>query len=928
MRVETSWITDRACDAKAFKTSTPSVIKLTGADGPGGGVSEEKKSTVPGQPGGPGSSSGGAAPSGIAVLVPSSSSLSDNISDATVPSDGLVVVCNNSIDYVVAKPETTTMSFVLQLENVDERDKSAIGSATSSVVRSISTTDCSSLSSFSPSSSSSSSSSSVSSTLHQVREATSGSTPSSSLPSLCVKSTPVVYPGHNAQQQPRLLTSGQITKSTVVVTSNLGGSTTSSSSCGPSKLVYPVSRAGSRDVPRQAGSQTSTEQTLTTRVVSQKLPLSTIHQQQQSNATPSLQASSGVTTNAAALSNPATAMTPSNLPHPTIKTAMTANSVASSGLPQAQAAAISSQNSNQPSKTPSTTHEANKANQQQQTSMATVTAVPHSPVHQKLQLPVQHMVNSLAGIKPLNAIGSLPNVHRLQVKTPGVTVTGGISQQQTVNFQKVKAIASVNSPGTVHRTPVSRIQTVPKNQQQQQSQASLTTVGQCQTQQVTINQVLNNASMQRVQQPIVQKTVVQNAAGKNSSQAQQQQQQQGFANQKVVANSGNNPNSKAHQPQTQQQQQQQQQINQQAQVIQHKLPVMPQKTLAVQRHQQQQQQQHSAVINNVQKPLITPATKNSQQTGQVSSQGQQQPQKIVTSGASIGQQSRAQGATPVLQKSQTMPVQRAAQLGVIAGGQQKIGTVAGIIGNQRSQTVVSGKVQLIQQAQQQTQQQQQQQQGMVMRVGPTKVQPQGIKQQKTANVVKQANPQGVVQSPTSRAGNATPVKIIQQANQQIQPPQQQQQANLFQGQQQQQQQQHHQQSNSIANCPPITPKQPGCIKTIPAQKPTLQRNNAQHKVTGIKTSLNTNMSALKSQTSSQPGGHKTSIRTLLPQQAPGASSVHAHKSQPVKIQQQCVQQKQLIMTPQYGQQARSQPGQIKTMLPITNTENRRDNDAK
>ena len=165
--------------------------------------------------------------------------------------------------------------------------------------------------------------------------------------------------------------------------------------------------------------------------------------------------------------------------------------------------------------------------------------------------------------------------------------------------------------------------------------------------------------------------------------------------------------------------------------------------------------------------------------------------------------------------------------------------------------------------------------------------------QKITNTVKNSNSQNVVQQSLHRNTNVQPVKIIQQ------------------------------QQNVIG--PQNAQKQPGCIKTIPPQKPA-QRNHTQ-KVAGIKTSLNTNVASVKNQGSTTAVAQKASIKTLLPQQTV-ATNMLLHKNQPIKIQQQTIQQKQLITSSQFPQQIRQQSGQVKTLLPVTSMDTRKDIENK
>lgn len=256
-----------------------------------------------------------------------------------------------------------------------------------------------------------------------------------------------------------------------------------------------------------------------------------------------------------------------------------------------------------------------------------------------------------------------------------------------------------------------------------------------------------------------------------------------------------------------------------------------------------------------------------------------------------------QGSQQIIQKSQqqqsanNLQVQRS-----ITNVHSKV--IAPVSNNQRTPVMMNSKVQ------------QQQQQQTMMRVGISKSQTQAaqtvaslktISQKPIVNPAKTtANSQNnVIQQPIVQRNNnpPQPVKIIQQ--------QQQQQQNII----------------GPQNAPQ---KQPGCIKTIPPQKP-VQRNHAQ-KIggnLGVKPLLSSNVTGFtKTQGPiATQVTQKTCIKTLLPQQMVVTSSnvIAPHKNSPIKIQQQAIQQKQLVMTPQFTQQIRQQTGQIKTLLPITST---------
>ncbi|XP_017787501.1 PREDICTED: LOW QUALITY PROTEIN: histone-lysine N-methyltransferase 2E [Habropoda laboriosa] len=683
-------------------------------------------------------------------------------------------------------------------------------------------------------------------------------------------------------------------------------------------VTYPVAKTV-REVQRITGPQTNTTQVLTTRVISQKLPSST--HQTQSTTPLTLNASTNVVhvpVNTQSLPSPGSGLTHVYpLQH-----------------------AVSTQAKQQQAR-----NQVGSCESKQQTS--TVPSLQTSSVPLKVQPVSSQLMVSSSAVRAISTATSLPNIQRIHVKAQNL-----VGQGQTVNLQKVKAVTNVNQGVTVQRNTVPRIQTV------QKSQVSTGTV---QTAQFAVNQVTNNANAQRAQQgnSALQKAQA-NAA------ASMQKVAQVYNNQKVPSQVlSSHPNHKA--------QLQQIATGNQQQGLQ-KLQVQPQKTVTtvprqqqsattpvnnvqkpsnsvagiqkvqvvgqvqcqqqssqVQKHVQQVQPSHHQrsqstaalqksqtvatvnssrvqTITNVCKsnsvPNITKASQNANLLAvnkqQVISQPQQSQQVHPAQNSSQLQQQLLQQTSQTQQQSQQHVVQKQQQQQQqqananpptqrshsISNVHQKVATIATMPNNQRTQ-VMNSKMQ-------------QQQQQMVMRVGVPKNQAQTLQQgnmksipQKMANTVKPANSQNAVQQSLHRAANSQPVKIIQQ------------------------------QQNVIG--PQNAQKQPGCIKTIPPQKPA-QRNHAQ-KVAGIKTSLNTNVTAVKSQGPTTAVAQKTSIKTLLPQQTV-ASNMLMHKNQPIKIQQQGVQQKQLIATSQFPQQVRQQSGQVKTLLPVTSTEPRKDVENK
>ncbi|KAG5309703.1 KMT2E methyltransferase, partial [Acromyrmex insinuator] len=244
--------------------------------------------------------------------------------------------------------------------------------------------------------------------------------------------------------------------------------------------------------------------------------------------------------------------------------------------------------------------------------------------------------------------------------------------------------------------------------------------------------------------------------------------------------------------------------------------------------------------------------------------------------------------------------------------------IAPVPNNQRTPVMMNSKVQ---------QQQQQQQQQTMMRVGISKGQTQAVQTVANLKTISQKSVVNPAKTTANSQNNVIQQPIIVQRNNN--PPQP---VKIIQQQQQQ----------NIIGPQNAPQKQSGCIKTIPPQKP-VQRNHAQKigNNPGVKPLLSSNVTGFtKTQgpTATQVA-QKTCIKTLLPQQTVVTSSnvITPHKNSPIKIQQQAIQQKQLVMTPQYTQQIRQQAGQIKTLLPITSatieprkdvTENKMDNESR
>lgn len=556
----------------------------------------------------------------------------------------------------------------------------------------------------------------------------------------------------------------------------------------------------------------------------------------------------------------------------------------------------------------------------------------------------QKVVSTAAGVKTITSTSTMSNIQRLRNKSPSATAANS-------NVHKVKTITSINNQGMVTKNFTPRVQAVSKAQTLSTNVAITP---------VTMTQVITNSSIQRLQQN------------------NQQKIQQNQSSNQTVINSRVNANHKV--PVVQQ-------PIDQTQALQKVAGVFP-KTLAVQRQQvastgannvqnvqkvsiagiqktssvpqnqpqnnavhfqnSQQQQQPKSQITSLQKSqtalVLNNSPKNSQFTNvsnivksssipnvskiqansavalskaQLISQSQVNVHHTVHVQQMIPQSIQGQPVSKQQQQSLTL---QTARVSANSNSQQKLNviqqnaTLTSIPINQKNPLVVNAKVQS--------------QPQMLLKVGPMKNS--SINSQHTGNMIKtvgqkanavsqvKTNPQQVGLS-LNRAVNAQPVKIIQQ---------------------QQSPQQH------IVVNQMTSQKQPGCIKTMPAQKVTThqqqqqqhhqqQRNNAQ-KVGGIKTSLNTNMNSLKAQTAnntSVPVGNalsqKTNLRNFHPQQL-NTSNIMIQKNQTMKIQQQNIQQKQIIMPPQYpqSQNIRPQGGQIKTILPIVSPDSHKEMETK
>ncbi|KAK0097786.1 hypothetical protein PV326_013728 [Microctonus aethiopoides] len=546
-----------------------------------------------------------------------------------------------------------------------------------------------------------------------------------------------------------------------------------------------------------------------------------------------------------------------------------------------------------------------------------------------IQGAVPSKVVGTTNMKAITSTMSLPNVQRIHTKTAGTVSV------QAANIQKFKTIATVNNQG-VTKNFMSRVQAVPKAQV-----ISGTTV-----QSAPIAQIANNSNVQRVQQntqkPIsIQKSQnqVTTNARVNSNHKTQPIADQTQAPQK---NPGLSPKTVTVQKQTQQQKSQQiigvQNVQRGSATGLQKTPIFGQiqpQTSNNTQHLQNIQQQKSQVILPTQKshPAViasnpmknTPIVSNAKNSNvpnmtkvltnslmpvnkaQLSPQTQTniqhalQAQHIVTQVASQSQQQ-----TLTKQQVVSLPGSRpAANTNVIQpkhNAIQQNSPLTGLPVNTKGSVVVTTKMQS-------------QQASMVLRVGTVKNSPvtgqsntlKTVGQKSTNPVKSQVNAQVGLPQTLGRTINAQSMKIIQQ---------------------QQQQQQHQQspQQNLLPNTQ-VVHKQPGGIKTIPAQKST-PRNNAQSKATGIKTSLNTNMNSMKNQSSISTTPQKTNVKTILPQQS-NAANLLAYKNSAGKTPVQNIQQKLTIMAPQYPSSGiRAQPGVIKTILPVVSPEFQRDTDIK
>jgi len=663
-------------------------------------------------------------------------------------------------------------------------------------------------------------------------------------------------------------------------------STASTFSTVKSMVTYPVAKNNKEHMPKMiAGSQTNTTQVLTTRVISQKLPSPCNNQAQP------------------------VPITTFNVSHQT-----SLSSSNSSGITFPLQTTICTAQSGQAAKNQDAISEFVHGKRQVATTMSNMQAL-----HKRQPISVQqHIINTAMAVKTTATISNLQRIH-MKTTSSNIVATG--QSAQTVNLQKVKTMTNLtnNQPvGIVRNNSLSKIQNVQKSLAGQINQLSVNN-------QTTMNNVNSSQKIQQSNPVMLQKTTQSihsatlqsvcshqkvsslNSNHKSNHKTQNLQKLQGVQKtlvitkqqQQLAAQQVNNiPKSNGPitsvqktqtigQPSTSQQTQTSHQRSQSA-------------TAALQKSQTlttiQTAKRVQSATSNVCKSNSVPNISNKMlpQNSNVLTINKQQ--QIMSQQQQLLQSPQQQ---PVIQKSQNVNNLNQRSHNITNVHQKNITSISN---NQRTQSAMNSKIQ-----------QQQQQQQMMMRVGISKTSLTQVPQntialgvpQKLVNAVKVAN---------SNLQNDTVQQSIQRNSNPPQP-------------MKMQQQQQQQQQNEIGQLN-ATQKQLGCIKTIPPQKP-VQKNHIQ-KASGIKTSMNTNTTLTKTQSSviaQQITPQKTIIKTLLPQQtaATATSSIMvAHKNSPIKIQQQQVQQKQLFMTPQYNQQIKQQTGQIKTLLPVTSTEPRKD----
>lgn len=906
-----AWVSTWKRVCKATKTSTPSVIKLSGGGTGGGG---EQLSPGPGPP-------PPVSPAGEQQRCSGDEHANDNEVVQAVVGKTKSSVLEETKEGKYGQSAETAMNFVLQLNTVGQAGPVVDNTGRKTVGERQQLTTAA---------------------LLLARDMVTGpltvgtgTTPTTmnTVNTLTIASGDDARSDGGSSKSLQILQRLEINNSQQEVAVPAGAVAASFSTQAKTMLTYPVAK-GAREVQKMiAGSQTNTTQVLTTRVISQKLPSSTSSHQAQTV--------------------PVTLDIPSHATHASVNS----TSLPSPGGGVVYPLQVCTQGS-QSARSQVAISELIHSKQQQQ-QLTTANNVQTTLHHKLQQVSTQHIVSAAAAVKAITtAATTVSNVQRIHMKTSPNIVT---QSPQTVNLHKVKTVTNVitNKSATMQRNSLPKLQGV-----QQKSQLL---TGQTMNQFATNQTNTNTQKVQQGNSAVENKTISSNNLQQQKMQAvnmvnaQRVSPQSVCNNQKILSSQllSGHPNNK-HQQQQQQQYPGNQQTTQQQGI--QKLQGSQKTTLAVAR---QQQQQSNASMNNVPKScsgtvvgihkvqqqtqipqrsitqksqaLATIGTVNRAQSvcksnsmpnvskipqnsnmltigkhpqQQMVSQQQQQLQSSMQLQQQLLQASQQQPvAVQKSQQQQQQPATNANNLQTqrshsITNVHQKV-----IAANQRTQAIMNSKVQ--------QQQQSQQQQQMVMRVGiPTKGQALQNSQsanlktisQKLANSVKAVNSQNTSQQSTQRNINAQPIKLVQQ--------------------QQQQQQQNNmvslQNSQQDARM-----KQPGCIKTIPPQKP-VQRNHNQ-KISGsggIKTSLNTNVTALKGQSpATSTVTQKASIKTLLPQQTI-ASNIMTHKNSPIKIQQQAIQQKQLIMAPQYAQQIRHHAGQIKTLLPVMATEAHKETENK
>jgi hypothetical protein len=655
-------------------------------------------------------------------------------------------------------------------------------------------------------------------------------------------------------------------------------STASTFSTVKSMVTYPVAKNNKEHMPKMiAGSQTNTTQVLTTRVISQKLPSPCNNQTQP------------------------VPITTFNVSHQT-----SLSSSNSSGITFPLQTTICTVQSGQSAKNQDAISEFVHGKRQQVATMSNV-----QTLHKRQPISVQqHIINTATAVK---TTATMSNLQRIHMKTTSSNIVATGQSAQTVNLQKVKTMTNLtnNQPGIVRNNSLSKIQNVQKSLTGQINQLSVNN-------QTTMNNVNNSQKIQQSNPVMLQKTTQSihsstlqpvcshqkvsslNSNYKSNHKTQNLQKLQGVQKtlvitkpqQQLAAQQVNNISKSngsvtsvqktqtiGQQPSTSQQTQTSHQRSQSATTT-----LQKSQTLTT----MQTAKRVQSVTSNVCKSNSVPNISNKMLPQNPNVLTINKQQQIMSQQQQLLQSPQQQ---PVIQKSQNMNNLQSQRSHNITNVHQK--NITSMSNNQRPQSIMNSKIQ-------------QQQQQMMMRVGISKSNLTQVPQ----NTIALGVPQKLMNAVKANSNlQNDPVQHPQRNNNPPQP---------MKMQQQQQQQQ-----NEIGQLN-ATQKQLGCIKTIPPQKP-VQKNHIQ-KASSIKTSMNTNATLTKTQTSviaQQITPQKTIIKTLLPQQTAAAATssiMVAHKNSPIKIQQQ-VQQKQLFMTPQYNQQIRQQTGQIKTLLP---TEPRKD----